>query len=218
MGANAEIKEKTAELFRQHRETSDESEKIFLENEIIQINFNFAAHKTRRYRHITLDEDDLLAAAMVGLFLAVRTYDHTKSSFATYAGTVIENELNQLCRKESTKMRSAPSTPLSLNETIKYTDTWSDRVADETKNTEKDFINKQLFHDLFAICASILNEVEFTILKNSLLPKGERKSQQELGVLLCRAQTTIARTEKKAINKLRDYIVEQEWGLELLRG
>lgn len=218
MGANVEIKEKTAELFKLHRETNDESERIFLENEIIQINFNFAVHKTRPYLHTTLDEDDLLASATVGLFLAVRTYDYTRAQFSTYAGKVIENELNQLVRKETAKMRFAPLVPLSLDVTMKHTDTMADYIADDTQDTETDYVNKQLFQDLFAICASVLSEFELTVLKNYLLPNGERKTQQELGVLLSKAQTTIARTEKKAINKLRDYIAEQEWGLELLRG
>lgn len=216
--ANKEIKEKTADLFKRHRETNDENEKIFLENEIIEINFNLALHKTKRYRHTTIEDDDIIAAAIAGLFLAVQSYDYTKSAFSTFAGYVIDNEINAIFRKAGRQKRTALA-PLSLND-VMYDgspDTWIDRVVDETIQIESKFMNKQMFLELFAVCTTILDDIELTVLKNSLLPTGERKTQQELGVSLSRTQATVHRAEKRAVRKLRDYIVEQEWGLELLR-
>lgn len=216
---NALIKAQTAELFKQHREATEDSTKIFLENEIILLNINLALHKTKRFRHITIDEDDIVAAATAGLFLAVRSYDYTKSAFATYAGYVIDNEINELFRRASRQKRTA-LTPLSLDQELSP-DKPSSRVEqleDDTVNIEKDFMTKQLFVDLVAVCSSILSEIEFTVMINYLLPKGERKSQQELGNLFSCSQSTIARTERKSIKKLREFIAQQEWGLELLRG
>lgn len=216
---NGEIKKQTALLFAQHR-IADESTKIELENEIIQLNFNLALHKTWRYRHTTLDEEDIAAVAIAGLFLAVRSYDYTKAAFATFAGKVIENEINGLFRKQLRQKRSA-ITPMSLNQVMndsERADTYLDRVVDETVQIEQKLANKQVFQELCNVCSLILNDLELAVLKNSLLPTGERKSQTELGISLSRAQSTINRTEKRAIKKLRDYIVEQGWGLELLRG
>jgi RNA polymerase sporulation-specific sigma factor len=212
------IKAETAELFRQHRESTDESTRIFLENEIILLNINLALHKTKRFRHITIDEDDIVAAATAGLFLAVRSYDYTKSAFATYAGYVIDNEINELFRRASRQKRTA-LTPLSLDQELSPDKpSRGECLEDVTVNIEKDFMTKQLFVDLVAVCSSILSEIEFTVLINHLLPKGERKSQQELGNLFSCSQSHIARTEKKSFKKLREFIAQQEWGLELLRG
>lgn len=218
--ANSAIKTKTAELFKQHRETTDESEKIFIENEIILLNMNLAVHKTKRYRHTSIEMDDIIAVATAGLFLAVRSYDHTKSAFGTYAWYVIENEINELFRKASRQKRSA-LTPLSLNQEMssnKDSATWLDNLVDSTTKVEQDFVSKQLFYDLLNVCSTILSDIEFIVFKNYLLPKGERKSQHELGILYSCSQSTIARTEKKSVKKLREYIAKQEWGLELLRG
>lgn len=217
---NSAIKAKTAELFRKHRETTDESEKIFLENEIILLNMNLAVHKTKRYRHTSIEMEDIIAVATAGLFLALRSYDHTKSAFGTYAWYVIENEINELFRKASRQKRSA-ITPLSLNKEMssdKESATWLENLADTTIRIEQDFVSKQTFCDLLRICSTILSDLEIVVLKNFLLPKGERKSQQELGILYSCSQSTIARTEKKSVIKLREYIASQEWGLDLLRG
>ncbi len=218
--ANTEIKKQTALLFAQHRETTNESTKIELENEIIQLNFNFALHKSKRYRHTTLDDEDIAAAAIAGLFLAVRSFDYTKASFATYAGKVIENEIKGLFRKQL-RMKRTAITPMSLNQVMNGSAnaaTFLDRVVDETVHIEQKCVNKQMFQELFSACVVILDDLELAVLKNSLLPSCDRKSQFELGIILSRAQSTINRTEKRAIQKIRDYIAEQGWGLELLRG
>lgn len=222
MGATeiASIKAQTAELFRQHRESSDENEKIFLENEIILININLALHKSKSYRHISIDEDDIVAVATAALFLAVRSYDHTKSSFATYAWYVMDNEITEMFRKANRQKRTATQPPLSLNQEMSpgKSSTWLESLEDCTVKVEHDFLGKQVFKDLLTICSKILSDLEFTVLKNYLLPKGERKTQQELGELFACSQSHIARTEKKSIKKLREYIANQEWGLELLRS
>ncbi len=222
MATSALIKAQTAELFKQHREVSDESEKIFLENEIILLNINLALHKSSRYKRISIDDEDIEAVAIAALFLAVRSYDHTKSSFAPYACRVIDAEIIDLIRRTNRKKRTAEQTVLSLDREMLQGDKTStsllEKLRDDTVNVEQEFVGKQLFRDLITVCSSILSEIEFTVLVNYLLPRGERKSQHELGEMFSCSQSTIARTEKKSIKKLRDYIVQQEWGLELLRG
>lgn len=209
---NGEIKEQTAELFRQYREATDEPTKISLENDIIQANFNLALHKSKKFCHTTIDDEDIVAAAIAGLFLAVRSYDHTKAEFATYAGYVIDNEIAMLFRKAGYKKRSAPP-PISLD-----AHAWMDRLIDDGVQIETKVVNTHLFQELIAICEKILDELECAVLKNYLLPNGARKSRRELGEQLSRGEYAVKRAEKRAVKKLRDYIVEQGWGLELLRG
>lgn len=212
-----QIKNQTVRMFEEYYTLTDESEKIFLENDIIDLNRNFALHKASQYRYTSLDEDDLEAIAMVGLMIAVRTYDSSKAQFSTYANRVIENEINDALRKASRK-KNTKLNPISLDQEIANSNlTRIDMVVDGQVNIEGDLINEIQHTGLLEVCQTILNEMEWIVLQNFLSTSDSRISQSDLGVLLESSQTTISRIEKRAVRKLRDFLTHQEWGLDILR-
>lgn len=211
--STSEIKKQTMVLFDEYFHAADESTRIFLENDIIELNINFALHKASLYRHTCLEEEDIIAAAYTGLMHAVRTYNPEKAQFSTYANRVMENEINDSLRKASRKKFSF--NPLSLDHeegTCRM-----DTVADEQVDIESDFINQSQFENLLDLCQTILDETEWTVLRNSLHTRDVRLTQYDLGVLLSSSQTTISRVEKRAVKKIREFLVRQEWGLDILR-
>lgn len=215
------IKKQTVTLFEQYFQATDEETKIFLENEIIVLNLNFALHKASKYRHTSvLEEDDIITAAYTGLMFAVRTYDSSKAQFSTYANRVIENEINDAIRKAARKKNNLNA--VSLDQEV-FSDSSStsallriDTLADSV-DIEACLIKRRQFEQLLEVCENILDETEWTVIQNSIKPNDGRMTQYDLGVLLSSSQTTISRIEKRAFKKVREFLENQEWGLELLR-
>lgn len=216
----SKIKKETVKLFEEYHRAEDEETKISLENDIIFLNLNFALHKASLYRHTSLDEEDIIAAAMCGLMFAVRTYNSEKAQFSTYANRVMENEINDALRKASRK-KNTKLNPISLNQEVNSDNdsllTRIDTIADAQIDIEGDFINQCQFENLLEVCQTILDEMEWTVLSNSLHARDVRLTQYDLGLLLSSSQTTISRVEKRAVEKVRKFLVKQEWGLDILR-
>lgn len=214
--STSEIKKETVVLFEEYFKATDESTKIFLENDIISLNMNFALHKASQYRHTCLEEEDIIAAAMTGLMYAVRTFNPEKAQFSTYANRVMQNEVNDALRKASRK-KFTDLKPISLNQESSHSSLCQmDTVVDRQVNIEGNFIEENQFQNLLELCQAILNDTEWTVLDNFLKCRETRMSQYDLGVLLSSSQTTISRVEKRAFKKVREFLENQEWGLDIL--
>ena len=214
--ATANIKKQTVKLFEEYFQTTDESEKIFLENDIISLNIPFALHKASKYRHTCLEEEDIIAVAMAGLMYAVRTYNPEKAQFSTYANVVMTNEINDAIRQASRKKHTAFKGG-SLNKEITPGLSRIDTVVDKQVEIETEFISRCQYENLLEVCQDILNEKEWIVLDNFLKSKDIRMTQYDLGVLLSSTQTTVGRMEKRAVKKVREFLDTQEWGLDILR-
>jgi len=80
-------------------------------NSLVEANLRFAMYMANRYRRDSVDIDDLIQEANIGLMLAARHYDPEKGvRFTSYAGWWIEAQLRRFLSRHTSVVRVGEST------------------------------------------------------------------------------------------------------------
>ena len=177
-------------------------------NILIERNLRLVAHVVKKYIGPNYNQDDLISIGTIGLIKAVNTYTSKKSTrLATYAAKCIENEILMSIRS-SKKNRQEVSLSLPIgtdkdgNE-ISFNDilgTDSDEIIDS--------INLKIqVSKLYKALDQVLTPREKrVIIERYGLDGGESKPQREIAKSLGISRSYVSRIEKKALEKLKDYL------------
>lgn len=181
-------------------------------NKLIERNLRLVAHIVKKYMGPGRDMDELIAIGIVGLVKAVNTYKVEKGSrLGTYAARCIDNELLMMLRSERKLNRE-----ISLYEPI-GTDKegneigFIDVVEDPSENVLDVMLLDEQIQKMYCAMEHVLTEREKEIIyKRYGLYGYEEITQREIGDHLGISRSYVSRIEKKALEKLRKYITENQ--------
>jgi len=177
-------------------------------NTLIERNLRLVAYVTKKYLKENKETDDLISIGTIGLIKAVNTFDVDKKiRFATYAVRCIENEVRMVLRSEKKLVNE-----VSLEEPIgKDTEGNEILLIDILYNDEEnvfndamDKINSKKLRTAIKECLTE-REREIIILRYGL-NDGECVAQREIAKKMGISRSYVSRIEKKALEKLKEYI------------
>lgn len=174
---------------------------------LIERNLRLVAHIVKKYQPPPEEMEDLLSIGTIGLMKAVVTFDPDKSArLASYAARCIENEVLMYLRgkKKSSK-------EVSLYEPI-GTDREGNEIQlfDVIEMNEEDVYRrlerKEDVIRLYQQVESVLSQRERMVLKLRYgLYNEEEYTQREIAAMLGISRSYVSRSEKSAIEKLRNF-------------
>ena len=195
--------EEEAEYFKKIRE-GDEDARVTLVNH----NMRLVVHIVKKYVG-TMDSDDLISIGSVGLLKAIKTFDYTKGTrFATYASRCIDNEILMTLRANKknnccVSLFQAIGTDKEGNE-VTLLDTLHDEGYDLGKSIEDEYVSSSLARAMKESLTA--REREIISLRYGLddsEPLPQRLVAERYGI----SRSYISRIEKKALNKIRAYLI-----------
>lgn len=177
-------------------------------NILIVRNLRLVAHIVKKYAGNNTNTDDLISIGTIGLIKAINTYSSKRSTrLATYAAKCIENEILMNIRSEKKRKLE-----ISLNEPI-GTDkdgneiNFNDILGSDPDAILDDIHYKMQVNALYSAIFKILTKREQSvIIKRYGITGEDPKTQRELAKELGISRSYVSRIEKKAVEKLRDYI------------
>ena len=198
-----------AEIFylSRYREGDKDAKRILIER-----NLRLVAHIVKKYVSVGRDVDELIAIGIVGLVKAVNTYNSDKGSrLGTYAARCVDNELLMFLRTERKLNRE-----VSLYEPI-GTDkegneiSFMDVVEDSTENVLDSMLLSERIRKMYLAIDDVLTEREREIIYRRYGLLGHKETtQKEIGTDMGISRSYVSRIEKRALEKLRQRIVENE--------
>lgn len=203
--------EDNEKMLRAYMECSSNEDKRYIEDDIIRNNDKFIYYLCNKFKtpHLTIEEKHSLG--MFGMMKAIRSFDLDKEiKFATYASTVINNEILMQLRKDKNKHL------LVSLETIVHSDNSSgnelrveDLVPDARVDIERDLVNRAEVEEMIDIAQNTLKPVELTVFHNMLHGK-DGLNQRQLGIQMGYTQTHISRTRKGIKQKMKKAFLQRE--------
>ena len=190
-----------------YREGDKDAKRILIER-----NLRLVAHIVKKYVSVGRDVDELIAIGIVGLVKAVNTYNSDKGSrLGTYAARCVDNELLMFLRTERKLNRE-----VSLYEPI-GTDkegneiSFMDVVEDSTENVLDSMLLSERIRKMYLAIDDVLTEREREIIYRRYGLLGHKETtQKEIGTDMGISRSYVSRIEKRALEKLRQRIVENE--------
>ncbi|WP_291236633.1 RNA polymerase sporulation sigma factor SigK [Frisingicoccus sp.] len=181
-------------------------------NILIERNLRLVAHIVKKYISPGRDTDDLIAIGIIGLVKAVNTFQSGKGSrLGTYAARCIDNELLMMLRTERKLNKE-----ISLYEPI-GTDkegneiSFIDVIEDSSDNILECMLLSERKRKMYKAIDRALNEREKEIICRRYGLRGNREvTQREIGKDMGISRSYVSRIEKKALEKLRRHIMENE--------
>ena len=175
---------------------------------LIEHNLRLVAHIAKKYAGPGACQDDLISIGTIGLIKAVGTYSGRKSTrLATYAAKCIENEILMSIRS-SKRIRQEVSLSLPIgidkdgNE-ISFNDilgTDTDEIVDSID------VKIQISRLREAISSCLSRREQAVITARYGLDGQEPRPQREIASCLGISRSYVSRIEKKALEKLRNYL------------
>lgn len=175
---------------------------------LIEHNLRLVAHIAKKYAGPGACQDDLISIGTIGLIKAVGTYSGRKSTrLATYAAKCIENEILMSIRS-SKRIRQEVSLSLPIgidkdgNE-ISFNDilgTDTDEIVDSID------LKIQISRLREAISSCLSRREQAVITARYGLNGREPRPQREIASCLGISRSYVSRIEKKALEKLRNYL------------
>ena len=175
---------------------------------LIEHNLRLVAHIAKKYAGPGACQDDLISIGTIGLIKAVGTYSGRKSTrLATYAAKCIENEILMSIRS-SKRIRQEVSLSLPIgidkdgNE-ISFNDilgTDTDEIVDSIDLK----IQISRLREAISSCLSPREQADITARYG--LDGREPRPQREIASCLGISRSYVSRIEKKALEKLRNYL------------
>lgn len=175
---------------------------------LIEHNLRLVAHIAKKYAGPGACQDDLISIGTIGLIKAVGTYSGRKSTrLATYAAKCIENEILMSIRS-SKRIRQEVSLSLPIgidkdgNE-ISFNDilgTDTDEIVDSID------LKIQISRLREAISSCLSRREQAVITARYGLDDREPRPQREIASCLGISRSYVSRIEKKALEKLRNYL------------
>ena len=175
---------------------------------LIEHNLRLVAHIAKKYAGPGACQDDLISIGTIGLIKAVGTYSGRKSTrLATYAAKCIENEILMSIRS-SKRIRQEVSLSLPIgidkdgNE-ISFNDilgTDTDEIVDSID------LKIQISRLREAISSCLSHREQAVITARYGLDGQEPRPQREIASCLGISRSYVSRIEKKALEKIRNYL------------
>lgn len=199
-------KQEEYELFK----LAENGDKSSIEK-LVNHNMRLVVHVAKRYTG-TVEQDELISIGSAGLLKAVKTYNIEKGTqFSTYAAKCIDNEILMFLRANKKNLvnvslfqpigHDKDGNEISLMEALK----------DEDYNVSKKIEQDDLRDDIKGIMDSVLTAREYSIIVSRFGLFGNKKmAQRELANKLNISRSYISRIEKKAKQKMKDYIISNQ--------
>lgn len=191
------------EYLKRYRDGDEEAGDI-----LILRNMRLVAHMVKHYNFDEKDIEEYISIGTIGLIKAVKTFNPGKGNrLATYAAKCIDNELLMALRGEKKKNKD-----ISLQETIGTDKEGNEiNIIDVIDTGEKDFLEsfilKQDVDKLYRGIMNVLNSREQDIIINRYGLMGRDEiTQRELAAGMGISRSYVSRIEKKALEKLKNYI------------
>ncbi len=175
---------------------------------LIERNLRLVAHIAKKYSGPGVSQDDLISIGTIGLIKAVNTYSGKKSTrLATYAAKCIENEILMSIRaSKRIRQEISLSLPIGVDKDgneISFNDilgTDTDEIVDSIA------LRIQVGKLHGALKQALTEREQVVIISRYGLDGGEPKPQREIAKALGISRSYVSRIEKKALEKLRDYL------------
>ena len=175
---------------------------------LIKHNLRLVAHIAKKYTGTGQSADDLISIGTIGLIKGIDTYSSSRSTrLATYVSRCIENEI-LMCIRSTKKIKAE----VSLNVPIGVDKDGNSISFDDILGTDPDDILNNLslkiqVSQLLRSLDKVLTDREKQIVLMRYGIKGcETKTQREIASELGISRSYVSRIEKKALQKLRDYL------------
>lgn len=174
---------------------------------LIKHNLRLVAHIVKKYQG-AYDNDDLISVGTIGLVKAINTYDLSKGAqLATYTARCIENEILMLLRANKKYKAN-----VSISEIVGCDKDGNELSLMDLLSIDEESVLSQVEQSLFyekllKTIKECLSEREYTVILLRFGLKGNRPlCQREVSSLLKISRSYISRIEKRAIEKIKDYI------------
>ena len=180
---------------------------------LIERNLRLVAHIAGKYQSTENELDDLISIGTIGLIKAIDSYDETKGSrIGTYAARCIDNELLMMLRG-----KKKLSKEVSLYEPIGVDREGNEiNLLDVIESEQTDVVEKMEISRLLKLLNELFDtlltgrEKEILIMRYGLFGK-EEVTQREIGRKLGISRSYVSRIEKKALCKLYEGFLQNNF-------
>ena len=177
---------------------------------LIERNLRLVAHIAKKYAGPMTSQDDLISIGTIGLNKAVNTYTSKKSTrLATYAAKCIENEILMSIRaSKRIKQEVSLSLPIGTDKDgneISFNDilgTDTDEIIDSIN------LKIQVGKLHHAINTVLTDREKKVVISRYGLDGNEPVPQREIAAQLGISRSYVSRIEKRALEKLKQYLGE----------
>ena len=178
---------------------------------LIERNLRLVAHISKKYVGPMVTQDDLISIGTIGLIKAVNTYTSKKSArLATYAAKCIENEILMSIRaSKRIKQEVSLSLPIGTDKDgneISFIDILGTDAAEIVDSISLK-IQVGKLHD--AINTALTPREKTVIICRYGLEGGDPLPQREIAEFLGISRSYVSRIEKRALEKLKDFLEEK---------
>ncbi len=182
-------------------------------DKLVEHNLRLVAHVAKKYSASVRDQEDLISIGTIGLIKGINSYKlDKKTKLATYVGRCIENEILMVIRAGK-KIGNEVSIdePVGVDKegnNITFNDilsTDSDEVVDEVSRRLK---IKKLGESLLRELTD--REYQVMVMRYGLYD-GVSETQKQVAKRLGISRSYISRIEKKALSKLQDTMIKEEY-------
>ena len=175
---------------------------------LIEHNLRLVAHIAKKYAGPGACQDDLISIGTIGLIKAVGTYSGRKSTrLATYAAKCIENEILMSIRSSKRiRQEVSLSLPIGIDKdgnVISFNDILG-KDTDEIVDSIDLKIQISRLREAISSCLSRREQAVITARYG--LDGREPRPQREIASCLGISRSYVSRIEKKALEKLRNYL------------
>ena len=190
-----------------YREGDKDAKRILIER-----NLRLVAHIVKKYVSVGRDVDELIAIGIVGLVKAVNTYNSDKGSrLGTYAARCVDNELLMFLRTERKLNREGSLYEPIGTDIVGNVISFMDVVEDSTDNVLDSMLLSERIRKMYLSIDDVLTEREREIIYRRYGLLGHKEAtQKEIGTDMGISRSYVSRIEKRALEKLRQRIVENE--------
>lgn len=201
------LTEQEEQFYIKKLEENDEDAKT----KLIEHNLRLVAHIAKKYSFPTIDQDDLISIGTIGLIKAVNTYSGKKSTrLATYAARCIENEILMSIRaSKRVKQEISLSLPIGVDKDGNEI-SFNDILGTDTDEIIDLIDCKIQSSKLYKAIRDILTPREQAVIISRYGLDGfAQRPQREIAADLGISRSYVSRIEKKALEKLNNYLKNQ---------
>ena len=192
----------------QKLETDEDAKKTLIER-----NLRLVVYIARKFESTAVGIEDLISIGTIGLIKAINTFKTDKQiKLATYASRCIENEILMFLRKNV-----GAKNELSLDEPLNVDYDGNELLLSDVLGTENDYVYKSIEENedkkMISRAIAELNERDRQIieLRYGINRGGNELTQKEVADILGISQSYISRLEKKIIQRLKEFLTNQNY-------